>query len=101
GGDAMMRPSNRFLILALAIALTACATAQMHTEAQLNAIAMSCGLSYGEVVQETEEKRLLFLYRVAPAAAQRRCVYQWAHRNHLTLVIINAVNDPISKGPST
>src|SRR5437764_1326024 len=26
----------------------------MHTEAQLNEIAMSCGLSYGEVVQETE-----------------------------------------------
>jgi hypothetical protein len=76
------------------LALTACATAQMHSEAQLNEVATGCGLSYGEVVQEAEEKRLLFLYRVAPAAAQRHCVYLWAHKNHLTLVIINAVNDP-------
>ena len=50
----------------------------------------------GEVVQESEEKRLLFLYRVAPEPEQRHCVYLWAKRNHLTLVIINAVNDPIS-----
>jgi hypothetical protein len=89
------------VLLSGPLALTACATAQMHTEAQLNAIATGCGLSYGEVVQEAEEKRLLFLYRVAPAAAQRHCVYLWAKRNHLTLVIINAVNDPISDGPKS
>jgi hypothetical protein len=87
--------------LAGALVLTACATAQMHTEAQLNDVATGCGLSYGEVVQESEEKRLLFLYRVAPPAAQRHCVYLWAKRNHLTLVIINAVNDPISEGPKS
>ena len=85
----------------LAFALTGCATAQMHTEAQLNEVAQGCGLSYGEVVQEAEEKRLLFLYRVAPKAAQRHCVYLWAHRNHLTLVIINAVNDPLRPEPKS
>ena len=84
-----------------ALALTACATAQMHTEAQLNEIATGCGLSYGEVVQEAEEKRLLFLYRVAPAAAQRHCVYLWAKRNHLTLVIINAINDQQTAEPKS
>ena len=46
--------------------------------------------------QEVEEKRLLFLYRVAPKPEQRHCVYEWAHRNHLNLVIINAVNEPQS-----
>jgi hypothetical protein len=81
--------------------LTACATAQMHTEDQLNQVALTCGLSYGEVVQEAEEKRLLFLYRVAPQPRQRHCVYQWAHKNHLTLVIINAVNQPQSPGPQS
>ena len=91
---------SRTTALAMTLALTACATAQMHSEAQLNEVATGCGLSYGEVVQETEEKRLLFLYRVAPPAAQRHCVYLWAKRNHLTLVIINAVNDPIS-GPKS
>ena len=80
-------------------ALTGCATAQMHTEAQLNEVAAACGLSYGDVVQEQEEKRLLFLYRVAPEPRQRHCVYEWAHRNHLTLVVINAVNQPQSQPP--
>lgn len=89
-------------VLLTTLALTACATAQMHTEAQLNDVALSCGLSYGEVVQEAEEKRLLFLYRVAPRPEQRRCVYQWARKNHLTLVIINAVNDPqAAEGPKS
>jgi hypothetical protein len=81
--------------------LTACATAQLHTEAQLNDVARSCGLSYGEVVQEAEEKRLLFLYRVAPKPEQRHCVYQWARRNHLTLVTINAINEPPTEGPGS
>jgi hypothetical protein len=88
-------------IAAVSLGLTACATAQLHTETQLNEVAKGCGLSYGEVVQEAEEKRLLFLYRVAPAAAQRHCVYRWAKRNHLTLVIINAVNDPQASGPKS
>jgi hypothetical protein len=79
-----------------AVTLTGCAMAHMHTEAQLNEVALACGLSLGEVVQETEEKRLLFLYRVAPKPEQRHCVYQWAHKNHLTLVVINAVNEPQS-----
>jgi uncharacterized lipoprotein YmbA len=92
---------GKFGSMAVALSLTACATAQMHTETQLNEVATGCGLSYGEVVQESEEKRLLFLYRVAPAAAQRHCVYLWAKRNHMTLVIINAVNDPISQGPKS
>ena len=92
--------SRRAAILLIAscssLALTACATAQLHTEAQLNQVALQCGLSYGDVVQEAEEKRLLFLYRVAPKPEQRHCVYQWARKNHLNLVVINAVNEPQS-----
>ena len=52
------------------------------------------------VVQTGEVKRLLFLYRVAPKPEQRHCVYLWEERDHLTLVVINAVNDPIS-GPKS
>jgi hypothetical protein len=83
------------------LALTACATAQLHTEAQLNEVALTCGLAYGEVVQEAEEKRLLFLYRVAPKPQQRHCVYQWAHRNHLNLVVIDAVNQTATEKPES
>ncbi len=90
---------GRVAIVSSALALTACATAQMHTEEQLNEVALMCGLSVGDVVQEHEEKRLLFLYRVAPEPAQRHCVYEWAHKNHLNLVVINAVNDPTTNEP--
>ena len=81
------------LLLAGPLILTACATAQLHSEEQLDQVALACGLSVGDVVQETEEKRLLFLYRVAPKPQQRHCIYQWARHNHLTLVTINAVNE--------
>ena len=84
---------------ALLLTLGACATAQMHSEEQLNEVALSCGLSQGDVVQETEEKRLLFLYRIAPAPRQRHCVYEWARHHHLTLVTINAVNE--APGPQS
>jgi len=94
-----VRKSARFVSLSLALALGGCVTAQLHTEAQLNEVARTCGLSYGDVVQEREEKRLLFLYRVSPEPKQRHCVYQWARRNHLTLVVINAINDPQTSQP--
>lgn len=80
--------------LVAASGLTACATARLHSTEQLNHVALGCGLTYGEVVQEAEEKRLLFLYRVAPKPEQRRCVYEWARKNHMHLVVINAINDP-------
>ena len=75
---------------------TACATAQMHTDDQLNTVAQGCGLSFGEVMQDASEKRLLFLMRAEPSAAQRACIYNWAHRNHLRLVLINLANGPVS-----
>ena len=79
-----------------ALPLSACATAQMHTEDQLNGVARTCGLSFGDVMQDDSEKRLLFLMRSGPSAEQRTCVYQWAHRNHLHLVVINLSNGSAS-----
>jgi hypothetical protein len=80
----------------VALALSACATAKLHTPEQLNNVALSCGLALGELVQEEEAKPLLFVFRVAPRPEQRACVYRWAKRNHLRLVIIEAVNEPVS-----
>ena len=84
------------LISGTAVLLSACATAQMHTEDQLNGVARTCGLSFGDVMQDDSEKRLLFLMRSEPSAEQRACVYRWAHRNHLHLVVINLSNGPAS-----
>ena len=73
------------------LALSACATPRMHTQAELNTAGQACGLTYGELIQDEEAKKLLILFRQAPAPEQRRCVYDWARKNHLKLVIIDAI----------
>ena len=74
--------------------LSACATPRMHTQAELNSAGQACGLTYGELIQDEEAKKLLILFRQAPAPEQRHCVYQWARRNHLKLVVIDAIQFP-------
>jgi len=78
------------LLLSLGAALTACATpARMHTDAQLNQVALGCGLALGELIQDESEKRLLLLIRHEPTADQRLCVAKWAKRNGLKAVFVN------------
>jgi len=76
-------------------ALSACVTARMHSDAELNAVSGQCGLALGELFQDESEKRLLFLFRVQPTAAERACVARWAKRNHLRPVFIEAMNEPV------
>ena len=83
--------AGAILIGAGAFALSACATARMHTESELNSIATGCGLALGQVAQDEEEKRLLFVMENAPSAPQRACVKRWARRNGLKPVFIEGV----------
>ena len=76
------------------LGLPACATARMHSQAELNTAGQACGLTYGELIQDEEEKKLLILFRQAPSPEQRRCVYQWARRNSLKLVVIDGIQFP-------
>jgi hypothetical protein len=70
--------------------LTACATpAQMHTEAQLNDIALGCGLALGELIQDDEQKKLLLTVHQGTTQQQRACVASWARRNGLKAVFVN------------
>lgn len=70
--------------------LSACATpARMHDEAQLNQIALGCGLALGELIQDESEKKLLLMIRQDPSAEQRLCVAKWARRNGLKAVFVN------------
>ncbi|HEX6219310.1 MAG TPA: hypothetical protein VFZ35_08575 [Sphingomicrobium sp.] len=85
------------LLLGGAFALSACATtARLHSEAELADVGRHCGLTHGELFQDESEKRLLFLFRVQPTPQERACVYQFARRNHLRLVTIDAINEPAS-----
>ena len=74
---------------AAVLALSACATAQMHTQEQLNTAGRACGLALGELIQDESEKKLLLLIRQEVSAEQRTCVVRWARRNHLKAVFVN------------
>lgn len=87
---------SAILMIVTALFLSACATARMHSQAELNSVTERCGLAAGELFQDEEEKRLLFLFRVQPTAEERACVARWARKNHLRAVFINAINEPAS-----
>jgi hypothetical protein len=61
----------------------------MHTDSQLNAVAIGCGLALGELMQDESEKKLLLMIHQNPSARQRVCVAKWARRNGLTAVFVN------------
>ena len=83
------------LILAGAGALTACATAKMHDQQALNNVALGCGMTYGDLIQDEEEKRLLIALKGNIRAGQRACVTSWARRNHLRAVFVS-MEAPVS-----
>jgi hypothetical protein len=66
----------------------------MHSQAELNSAGQACGLTFGELMQDDEEKKLLIMFRAAPTPEHRRCVYQWARKNHLKLVVIDSIQFP-------
>jgi hypothetical protein len=76
-------------LLFVCLALTACATpARMHTDAQLNDVALGCGLALGELIQDESEKRLLLAIRQEPTSEQRACIANWARKNGLKPVFV-------------
>jgi hypothetical protein len=89
------RANTSILIVGSGLAtLTACATPRMHSEAELNTASLACGLTYGELIQDEEAKKLLILFREKPPAAERACVYQWARKQHMRLVVIDSIKFP-------
>ena len=87
----------RLLLVAVASAgLTACVTARLHSQTELNGIGQQCGLALGELFQDESEKRLVFLFRADASPHERACVAKWARRNGLKAVFVNSVNFPAS-----
>ena len=74
--------------------LSACATPRMHSQDELNNAGLACGLTYGELIQDAEAKKLLILFREAPPPDKRACVYQWARKQHMKLVVIDSIKFP-------
>ena len=94
-GPGQIMPRRISLVLvAASLALSACVTARMHSEAELADVGRECGLAVGELFQDESEKRLLFLFRVQPSPEQRLCVVRWARKNKLRTVFVDAINFP-------
>ena len=89
-----MMTRRQIICFGVAVTLSACATPRLHTQSELNTASLGCGLAYGELIQDAEAKKLLILFREKPAPAQRACVYDWAHKRHLKLVVIDAIKFP-------
>ena len=85
---------SKFVAVGLVLTLSACATPRMHSQVELNTAGQACGLTYGELIQDEEAKRLLILFRAQPSPERRRCVYRWARKNHLKLVVIDGIEFP-------
>ncbi len=80
----------RAFALTVALALSGCITARMHSQTELNGVGRQCGLALGELFQDESEKRLLFMIRHGATAEERSCVLRWARERHLRLVFVNA-----------
>lgn len=75
-------------------ALSACVTpaARLYSETELSAVSSKCGLAQGEVLQEEEEPRILFLFSPAASPSQRKCVARWSKRRGLHLAYIEGID---------
>ena len=85
-----MRRAGLTMLMSQALSLSACTTpARMHDEAQLNQVALGCGLALGELIQDESEKKLLLLIHDRQTLDHRICVVKWARKNGLKAVFVN------------
>ena len=76
-------------LLALPLAVSACVTARMHSQDELNVVTRQCGLALGELIQDELEKKVLIALRNEATPQQRICVAKWARRNGLKPVFVD------------
>ncbi len=89
-----MRRRGSVLVVGAMLALSACATARLHSVEEINAVGRQCGVGVGEVFQDESEKKLLFLMKPGATQEQRVCVARWARKNHMKFVFVEAINFP-------
>jgi|GEM_PF-1619613 len=94
GADSPLRHRRAGAALLTALGLGACATpaARLYSDSEISAVGSKCGLAQGEVLQEEEEPRLLFLFSPDASPAQRKCVAKWSKRHGLHLAYIEGID---------
>jgi hypothetical protein len=79
-------------VVGLGLPLSACATTRVYSEQELAVVAQQCGVAPGEVIQEPDYPRLMFLYAVGPTREQLDCVGAWSRQRHMHLSYIEAID---------
>ena len=89
-----MRSARVVLAALIGMSASACVTARVHSQDELNLVGQRCGVQLGEIFQDESEKRLVFLFRPGATNEQRRCVSRWARRNGLKTVFVDNIAFP-------
>ena len=76
----------------LAVITTGCVSHRVYSEQELAVVAKTCGVAAGEVIQEPDHPRFLFLYAVGPTHEQLACVRRWSRRRDMHLSYIEAID---------
>lgn len=77
-------------LAAVSSVLAACATMpKLYSQDELSAVGRACGLTAGELIQEPDEPRLVFLFKQQPSRSQVNCVRKWSRKRRLTLALID------------
>ena len=88
---ASLTSTGKALVLLAFAGLTGCATTRLYSDAELSGVARTCGVAQGEVIQEPDYPRFLFLYAHGPTAEQLSCVRRWSRRRNMHLAYISAI----------
>jgi hypothetical protein len=75
----------RLALLAATLLLGGCVTMpKLYTQQELGRVAQSCGYALGELVQEHDEPRILFVFSAAEEQRKEQaCVSRWARPRKL------------------
>ncbi len=74
------------------LALSACVNTRIFSESELSEVARNCGVAQGEVIQEPDHPRFLFLYAAEPSREQLSCVRRWSRQRNMHLAYIQAID---------
>ena len=80
------------VLLVVGLSLSGCVNTRVFSETELAEVGRGCGLAAGEVMQEPDYPRFLFLYAIGPSQDQFTCVRRWARRHNMHLAYIEAVD---------
>jgi hypothetical protein len=74
-----------------ALALAGCVNTRVYSEEELALVATRCGVAQGEVMQDAEYPRILFLMATDVSLQQFRCVRSWSRRRGMHLSRIQGI----------